>query len=170
MELLANRFPSYQVRFGLLEAGRYGAPQTRVRFFMVAVKHGHTLPEFPQPSHEFPVADSLQISLSNGNSIEPIRTMTGTAPHQFVTIGDAIGDLALFDWKNPGKFVAQTESRISDDVPEVECDNARPHSGLLDLIEYRHKPMTAFQQQCRTQEAIELQHFTRTYRKATVER
>lgn len=29
---------SYQVRFSLLQAGHYGAPQSRVRFFLFAAK------------------------------------------------------------------------------------------------------------------------------------
>lgn len=91
-------FNSYQVRFGLLQAAHYGTPQSRVRFFVFAAKHGNPLPNLPQPTHDFPLADSLKISLSNGSTIEPIRTMMGTAPHPFVTVDDAIGDLPRFDW------------------------------------------------------------------------
>lgn len=29
---------SYQVEFSLLQAGHYGAPQTRIRFFLIAAK------------------------------------------------------------------------------------------------------------------------------------
>jgi site-specific DNA-cytosine methylase len=90
---------SYQVRFGLLQAAHYGTPQSRVRFFVIAAKHGHPLPNLPQPTHDFTLADSLKISLSNGCTIEPIRTMAGTAPHHFVTVDDAIGDLPRFNWR-----------------------------------------------------------------------
>lgn len=89
---------SYQVRFGLLQAAHYGTPQTRVRFFMIAAIEGQPLPQLPQPTHDFPVVDALRIELTNGDSIEPIRTMSGTAPHTFVSVEDAIGDLPRFDW------------------------------------------------------------------------
>ena len=93
-----ERSTSYQVRFGLLQAAHYGTPQSRVRFFVIAAKHGNPLPNLPQPTHNFPLADSLKISLPNGSTIEPIRTMVGTAPHHFVTVDDAIGDLPRFNW------------------------------------------------------------------------
>ena len=86
------------MRFGLLQAAHYGTPQTRVRFFMIAAVQGHPLPELPQPTHDFPLADALKIEFTNGDFVEPIRTIPGTAPHNFVTIDDAIGDLPRFDW------------------------------------------------------------------------
>ncbi|KAL0570623.1 hypothetical protein V5O48_011340 [Marasmius crinis-equi] len=44
---------NYQVRFTLLQAGQYGTPQDRIRFFLVAAKLGKPLPELPQPAHDF---------------------------------------------------------------------------------------------------------------------
>ena len=94
---------SYQVRYGLLQAGHYGAPQRRVRFFLIAAEEGQALPELPQPTHEFPVVNSLQIKHPKqdnrmAHAIRPIRTAQGTAAHPFVTIEAAIGDLPQFDW------------------------------------------------------------------------
>lgn len=94
---------SYQVRYGLLQAGHYGAPQRRVRFFLVAAEEGQVLPELPQPTHEFPVVNPLQIKHPKQDNrtthtIRPIRTTKGTAAHPFVTIESAIGDLPRFDW------------------------------------------------------------------------
>lgn len=89
---------SYQVRFGLLQAAHYGTPQARVRFFLIAAKQGYPLPDLPQPTHDFPLADALKIHLTNGDDIVPIRTVRGTAPYHFVTVDDAIGDLPRFDW------------------------------------------------------------------------
>lgn len=166
---------SYQVRCALLDAGRYGAPQGRVRFFMTAAKRGLTLPEFPQPTHEFP-GDSLQIPLEDG-AIKPINTEPGVASMPFVTIEDAIGDLPLFDWESSKRaitFAAEEEDvRVSADIPVVKCDNNRPSSGLVGPAEYRHnRPLTTFQKRCRVNEDSiqDLQHFTRTYPEATVER
>jgi DNA (cytosine-5)-methyltransferase 1 len=90
---------SYQVRFALLQAGHYGTPQGRVRFFAIAAADGYPLPEIPQPTHDFPEARSLQIKLPvGGPPIKPIRTDNGIAPHAFVSIDDAISDLPRFDW------------------------------------------------------------------------
>lgn len=94
---------SYQVRYGLLQAGHYGAPQRRVRFFLVAAEEGQVLPELPQPTHDFPVVNPLQIKHPKQENrtthiIRPIRTTKGTAAHPFVTIESAIGDLPRFDW------------------------------------------------------------------------
>jgi len=90
---------SYQVRFGLLQAAHYGTPQRRVRFFLVAAKEGQILPELPQPTHDFPDSQTLDIKVGRGkDKISPIRTAHGTAPHRFVTIEDAISDLPRFDW------------------------------------------------------------------------
>lgn len=86
------------MRYGILQAGHYGTPQTRVRFFMVAAKHGQPLPQLPQPTHAFPTVDALGIDLPIGHHIRPILTQPGYAPHQFVSIDDAISDLPRFDW------------------------------------------------------------------------
>lgn len=94
---------SYQVRYGLLQAGHYGTPQRRIRFFLIAAEEGQVLPELPQPTHEFPAVNPLQIKHPEqdnrmAHTIRPIRTAKGTAAHPSVTIEDAIGDLPRFDW------------------------------------------------------------------------
>ena len=100
------RSSSYQVRFGLLQAAHYGAPQRRNRFFLIAAVDGHPLPELPQPSHDFPDAHGLAIKLPvNGRYIRPIRSDNGTAPYPVVTIQDAISDLPRFDWYGFGFYL-----------------------------------------------------------------
>ena len=105
---------SYQVRFSLLQAGHYGAPQSRVRFFLFAAKAratlhpanqfftflqaGQVLPELPQPSHSFPQVDKLEIKLPHSNTITPVITGKGLASRNFTSIEDAISDLPQFDW------------------------------------------------------------------------
>lgn len=95
---LTHCFSSYQVRFGLLQAGHYGAPQDRVRFFLIASQRGYPLPLLPQPSHSSLEADSLQLVLSEEVTIKPILTAKGTAALKHVTISEAIGDLLQWDW------------------------------------------------------------------------
>jgi DNA (cytosine-5)-methyltransferase 1 len=92
---------SYQVRFCFLQAAHYGTPQRRVRFFLIAAKEGHQLPEFPQPTHDYPEAKDHVIKYHDGEKqvrINPVRGTKGIARHPVVTIWDAIGDLPQFDW------------------------------------------------------------------------
>ena len=96
--LLIERVTRYQVRFALLQAAHYGTPQTRVRFFCIAAKIGCPLPEFPAPLYTSPVNDSLELSFEHGLRLRPINVREGTAPFCAITVDDAIGDLALFDW------------------------------------------------------------------------
>ena len=88
----------YQVRFSLLQAGHYGTPQARVRFFLLAAKDGCVLPSLPQPTHDFPVADALEMKFANEAKAQPVQTSRGVAPHPFVSIQDAIDDLPRFHW------------------------------------------------------------------------
>jgi DNA (cytosine-5)-methyltransferase 1 len=89
---------SYQVQATLLQSGHYGAPQGRIRFFLFAALIGYPLPSIPQPTHDFPHPDNLVINFPNGQTIQTVLTMRGTAPRPFVNIDDAIGDLPRFDW------------------------------------------------------------------------
>ncbi|THH07097.1 hypothetical protein EW146_g9422 [Bondarzewia mesenterica] len=118
---------NYQVRFALLQAGHYGAPQTRVRFFLIAAKQGHVLPDFPQPTHDFPQGRTLEIKFPNGHAIRPITTAKGTAPFPFVTIDDAISDLPR---ENP-KYIRDPTKKSSQDrerartFPAIRCEKTR---------------------------------------------
>lgn len=42
-----------QVRFGVLNAGNYGVPQSRKRTFIWAAAPEERLPDWPQPLHVF---------------------------------------------------------------------------------------------------------------------
>lgn len=43
----------YQVTFGVLNAGKYGVPQSRRRFFILGAAPGLELPRLPKPTHCF---------------------------------------------------------------------------------------------------------------------
>ncbi|THG98216.1 hypothetical protein EW026_g3934 [Hermanssonia centrifuga] len=97
----ANVVLQYSIRAekqGVDKAAHYGVPQARVRFFLVAARLGHPLPELPQPLYHFPLKDSMEIKFPHGLSIRPIDTQDGIAPFNFITIDDAISDLPRFDW------------------------------------------------------------------------
>lgn len=88
----------YQVRFSLLEAAHYGTPQARVRFFLIASRIGCTLPSIPSPLYHLPTKDTLTIRFPHALHISPIPPTAGCAPHSYISVKDAIGDLPWFDW------------------------------------------------------------------------
>jgi DNA (cytosine-5)-methyltransferase 1 len=88
---------SYQVRVKVLQAGQYGAPQSRKRVIFWGAKRGILLPEFPKPTHAFQA--SFFYKLPTGDTLQPAtRSKDPKRPHQLaplnaVTVNDAIGDL-----------------------------------------------------------------------------
>ncbi|KAL4067275.1 S-adenosyl-L-methionine-dependent methyltransferase [Scleroderma yunnanense] len=158
----------YQVRFGLLQAGHYGTPQTRVRFFLIAAKRGFELPDLPEPTHDFPIRDKLDIKFPNGLTIQPIRTLPGLAPHRYVSTHDAISDLPVFHWRNPRRKFTQQQMR---EDKLKDCMENRPWCGFSGRdTPYEHEPQTTFQVQCRKKPTKDIQHYTRTYEPKKVER
>ncbi|EPS62932.1 cytosine-specific methyltransferase, partial [Genlisea aurea] len=82
----------YQVRFGILEAGAYGVPQSRKRAFIWAASPDEILPEWPEPVHVF-AAPELRISLSRNSHYSAVRSTSGGAPFRSLTVRDTIHDL-----------------------------------------------------------------------------
>ncbi|TBU32705.1 S-adenosyl-L-methionine-dependent methyltransferase [Dichomitus squalens] len=154
----------YQVHFSLLQAGQYGTPQRRVRFFLLASRKSYPLPSFPLPTHAVLNPDALSIRFPNGVEIKPIITGGGTAPFRAVCIRDAIDDLVAFDWKDPGK----NGMKARKGVLSIECDPKKPYCGPLG--DYARSPRNSYQKACRTKPATELQHYTRTFKHAVVSR
>ncbi|XP_073311482.1 DNA (cytosine-5)-methyltransferase 1B-like [Primulina huaijiensis] len=82
----------YQVRFGILEAGAFGVPQSRKRAFIWAASPEEMLPEWPEPMHVF-AAPELKISLSGNLCYSAVRSTARGAPLRSLTVRDTIGDL-----------------------------------------------------------------------------
>lgn len=80
----------YKVRFAVLDAADYGAPQRRFRFVMIGARDEHP-PEFIRPTH-------------------------GVATQPFMTVRDAIGDLE--DTPGPGSQYTPETRAYFDLVPE----------------------------------------------------
>jgi DNA (cytosine-5)-methyltransferase 1 len=59
---------------------------------------GHPMPQFPEPLYSFPAKDALAFKFPHGLTVRPINTEQGVAPFRHLTVDDAIGDLARFDW------------------------------------------------------------------------
>ncbi|KAF5345158.1 hypothetical protein D9758_009647 [Tetrapyrgos nigripes] len=159
----------YQTVFGKLDAVHYGAPQSRVRFFLIAAKHGLPLPSLPQPTHAFPIVTSFDIKLCDDTKAIPIASPSCTAAHKFVSIKDAIWDLCLWDYGHPDPSRLDDEKRANlrqrkkDGIPAIPCEDNKPGWGWALAHGYSNaNPVTRFQSDCRPPEMeVELQHFTR---------
>ncbi|KAK4491318.1 hypothetical protein RD792_002054 [Penstemon davidsonii] len=84
--------PPCQVRFGILEAGAYGVPQSRKRAFIWAASPEEQLPDWPEPMHVF-AAPQLKISMSKSLQYSAVRSTSRGAPFRSLTVRDAIEDL-----------------------------------------------------------------------------
>lgn len=88
----------YQVRYRLLQAGEYGAPQSRRRVIIWGARRGVPLPQFPVPVYAFPQRP-YNVSLPTGGKLcPPTRSKAPGEYHSFAplrprTVDDAIGDL-----------------------------------------------------------------------------
>ena len=79
------------MRFGVLNAGNFGVPQSRKRTIIWAAAPGETLPQWPTPRHVF-LTPQLRINLPNGVQYCAVPDLPG-APLRAVTVRDAIADL-----------------------------------------------------------------------------
>ncbi|PIL29860.1 DNA methyltransferase [Ganoderma sinense ZZ0214-1] len=156
----------YQVRFSLLQAGQYGTPQRRVRFFLLASLKSYPLPSFPEPTHAVLHLDALHIKISTDETIKPtFNTNNGTAPFKAVTIRDAIGDLLPFDWKDPGEEPLNPRKgsvTVAVKYTEPYCG---PRSG-----HYISPPKNSYQAACRKKPATDIQHYTRVFKDSMISR
>ncbi|KAI0312834.1 S-adenosyl-L-methionine-dependent methyltransferase [Amylostereum chailletii] len=188
----------YQVRVCLLQAAHYGAPQTRVRFFMFASKLGSPLMMAPRPTHYLPeYTKNMELTVPFPDPDDPgkkIRvspvadpTEPGRASFRFVTVEDAIGDLPRFDWLDPKRAHARNvdppdpdllELRGPDAVERVKHDmdhrdpDDPPYIGSRTQTEYFCEPLTSFQARARMgrEEGKDLQHVTRVQKPDIVQR
>nr|VWP01255.1 Glucans biosynthesis glucosyltransferase H (EC [Ganoderma boninense] len=155
----------YQVRFSLLQAGQYGTPQRRVRFFLLASLKSYPLPSFPEPTHAVLHPDALHIKISDEVIKPTFITEKGTAPFKAVTIRDAIGDLLPFDWKDPGQEALDPRKGNVTVVVKYTEPYCGPSSG-----HYVSPPMNSYQAACRKKPATDLQHYTRVFKDSMISR
>lgn len=120
-ELLKNLKKRYSISYGILNAARYGTPQTRHRFFLLAyLRDFGVTPTFPAPTHgkldqvlyayHLPNStDRIPFNEENAEAILGADPVIGREVSQqsswvnnsidaslkpFVTVGDAIGDVS----------------------------------------------------------------------------
>ncbi|XP_074597623.1 DNA (cytosine-5)-methyltransferase 1-like [Brevipalpus obovatus] len=85
---------SYQVKFGVLQAGQYGVPQSRRRMFIIATSSDTSLPFLPSPSHVFSQrCCQLDINIDGKRFSPQFNCQRGA--FRALTVADAISDLPL---------------------------------------------------------------------------
>lgn len=91
----------YQSKFAVLQAAQYGVPQGRKRVIFWGARRDVLMPEWPIPTHCSPIK-LIRVVLPTGSALLPIirnKCEGGldddrSAPLHFVTVNEAIGDLA----------------------------------------------------------------------------
>ncbi|KAJ7079074.1 S-adenosyl-L-methionine-dependent methyltransferase [Mycena belliarum] len=158
----------YQVRFKPLQAGQWGAPQSRERLIFFGAKRGCKLPEFPVPTHAFHKSANEYKLFLNNDFIPPPRRGQGIdnhifAPHASITIEDAIGDLPQFDWKNPHNIIAETpadekEQHAREAQGIRQCNADQAPVGFPNPVPYALPPKTRYQRTMRQNAPMLLAH------------
>ncbi|KAL5350845.1 hypothetical protein ACLOAV_004416 [Pseudogymnoascus australis] len=130
----------YSAQFQMLQAAEHGSPQSRRRVFFWGSLLGRKLPLYPQPTH-----------MCKGLSA-PTNTFTmgKTAPHNPVTVGDAISDLPAFDWRInvPGED-RQGRRQRELEIPTVRLPTNRASPVGESNPLYAYEPITEFQREVR---------------------
>ncbi|KAJ7766897.1 S-adenosyl-L-methionine-dependent methyltransferase [Mycena metata] len=159
----------FQVRFKVLQAGQYGAPQHRERVIFFGAKRGCKLPEFPVPTHAFLRPAYRHKLFIKDDFIPPARRGRGPdddhifAPHASVSIEDAIGDLPGFDWVNPHNVMDKTpedatelNQRVAKGIRQFPSDKAPV--GFCDPVAYLTPPQTRYQRAMRRGNPKKVEH------------
>ncbi|KZT51804.1 S-adenosyl-L-methionine-dependent methyltransferase [Calocera cornea HHB12733] len=155
----------YQVRFKVLQAVQYGAPQERNRVIFMAALRGETLPEFPLPTHTW--------RSKVGPGLGVLRDEEGGAPHPYITVEDAISDLPPFHWDWDERGLRKDPDLPRPDelrVPGITRNRKRETRGYIHPVAYTGPPKTAYQRLIRG-DCEEVQHHaTHTFSVKYVER
>lgn len=124
----------YQCSFAVLQAGNFGVPQNRRRFFIWAAAPGIKLPNFPKPTHCFNHPTSLNVTLNN-ISTGP-STQFYSAPRRASTIKDAISDLPAL---NNDESNLHTEYKCN---PQSEYQRNMRKKGSFCILDHISKPLS----------------------------
>ncbi|KAG0284747.1 hypothetical protein BGZ96_010905 [Linnemannia gamsii] len=106
----------YQCRIGMLQAGHFGVPQSRYRFFVWAAKLGYTLPTFPLPTTTFNSDGSaifdtpMTLEYNDHEAFDYLGRRRYQAPDPMITVRDALSDLPGFEYIHPDDINKETEN------------------------------------------------------------
>ncbi|RDB21087.1 DNA (cytosine-5)-methyltransferase 1A [Hypsizygus marmoreus] len=178
----------YQVRFRILQAGQYGAPQSRRRVIFWGAKRGITLPSHPVPMYAYPKGMNRSKLPTGGHLLPVSRSRIPGDPHQCaplrpITINDAISDLLPFEWINPHKIIPakphdkrEAKRRLNDlGIPQFDAVLEKSQTtlpGFPDGAAYAKEPRNRYQRWLRSQmdEDMEVEgHYTRRFGSKLVE-
>ncbi|CCA68417.1 hypothetical protein PIIN_02281 [Serendipita indica DSM 11827] len=174
---------SYQVRYGVLNAGQHGVPQIRRRVFVIAAKRGNLLPDLPQPTHVAMHATHNTVTVEEGKVYTVSRRRENNAPLYAVTVGDAITDLPQWEWVNPHKLYKRTtrvkqeelERRwkhgiLAIDVKSQPISTSLPVCGPDSPLQYPLPALTNYQLLMRERSTTVTQHWTPALNELEIER
>jgi len=99
----SNTLPNSTSQFTTLQSGEYGIPQSRQRVFIWGSLCD--LPKYPQPTTTWQGVCSTSFH----------RTKV-SAPHNQVTVGDALTDLTPFEWINPHNVIQRSWDEKNDRI------------------------------------------------------
>ncbi|KAG6916653.1 hypothetical protein DXG01_005939 [Tephrocybe rancida] len=149
----------YQVRCKVLQAGQYGAPQSRRRTIFWGAKRGTTIPDYPVPAYAF--EKGMNRSKLPTFTMEPVsRSLDPDENHQCaplrpVTVNETVSDLPPFDWKNPHKILPATakdkkaaKERLEAGIPQFHAVHSpgAPLTGFPEGVHYLTEPQNRYQQ------------------------
>ncbi|EKD04053.1 cytosine-specific methyltransferase [Trichosporon asahii var. asahii CBS 8904] len=114
----------YQVRWAVLDAASYGAPQYRKRLFVLGAMTGTPLPRFPEPTH----ANARPASTIFLGEVFSSHDGTGAFPP--VTAEQAVGDLPAWEYKLGGVY-----DPLKTEVGMRRCDVGPPRSRYAERLQ-----------------------------------
>ncbi|KZV85537.1 S-adenosyl-L-methionine-dependent methyltransferase [Exidia glandulosa HHB12029] len=163
----------YQIRVHYVQAGAYGVPQSRHRLIFIASRCGIPLAFLPPPTHSFGGRTAAAKRLPGG--VQLLMEAKDGCPYNGVTLGDAIGDLPVFDWRNPhSKRPATKEDkdkakkRLAAGIPAMDCQSLA--SGFTKRQKYAYPALTSYQRHLRGNESAVTQHYTTPFQSHVAER
>lgn len=114
----------YQVRWAVLDAASYGAPQYRKRLFVLGARSGTPLPRFPEPTHANARAPK---TFFLG---EVFCSDDGTGAFPPLTAQEAVGDLPAWSYQDGGPF-----DPLKTEVGMRRCDVGPPLSRYAEKLQ-----------------------------------
>ncbi|WVW80213.1 hypothetical protein I302_102190 [Kwoniella bestiolae CBS 10118] len=155
----------YSCRLGIIDSRGFGTPQNRLRTFILGVRVGIPLPDFPAPSHANPKTTATVFKGDKSGVIKPFylgqRATPGTGIHPAVTIQDAISDLPAFEYLPP-PGIARVPRR-----PQIPAFNGGRNDqgngtkvGFPHRVPYGSEPTNEYQKEKRGDQPTVPDHFT----------
>ncbi|KIO24073.1 hypothetical protein M407DRAFT_26509 [Tulasnella calospora MUT 4182] len=174
----------YNVRWTIYESANFGAPQIRSRLIYVAARRGLPFPGFIRPTHAY-LQKSKKFRVPcqdlDAGAMDEWDINPPGAPHNPLTVRDAIEDLPAFDWKAPQEREEEESENLEERQPDVAvltCEDASGEESKATALEeqgqpdvYRSHPQNDYQLRLRrSHDDTPVEHITRYFGPLNVER